>query len=93
MESEVREQHDEETARMLTSAGFGIGVLAVVVAVLVAPFLAGAWVLALVLGVVAMLCGLSARDRSSRASQWRGLAGTSALLGGTAVIASLFSRL
>lgn len=93
MESELKEQSDETTARVLTNAGFGFGVVGVLVGALVAPFVSGAWILAAVFGVVAMLCGLSARDKTGRAGQWHGLAGVSALLGGVAVIAALFTQL
>ena len=93
MDSEVKEQSDETTARILTNAGFGAAVVGLLVAVLVAPFVVGAWILAIVLGVVGLLCGLSARDQSTRAGQWHGLAGVSAVLGGVAVIAAIFTQL
>ncbi len=93
MDSEIKEQSDEASARVLTNAGFGAGVVGILVAALVSPFVAGAWILAVVLGAVALLCGLSARDKSTRAGQWHGLAGVSALLGGVAIVAALLSQL
>ncbi|HVE64854.1 MAG TPA: hypothetical protein VNB94_13775 [Mycobacteriales bacterium] len=93
MDSEVKEQSDEAGARVLTNIGFGAAVLGILVAVLVAPFVDGVWLVAVVLGVVGLLCGLSARDKSTRAGQWHGLAGASAVLGGVAVIAAIFTRL
>ena len=93
MNSDTQAQFDESSARVLTNIGFGVGVLAVIASVLVAPFVAGVWVITAAAGLIAMVCGLSARDKSTRASQWRGLAGVSALLGGTAIIASLMTTL
>ena len=93
MESETAEQFDESSARVLTNIGFGLGVLAIICAALVAPFVDGVWVLTAAAGLVAMVCGLAARDKSTRAGQWHGLAGVSAVLGGVAIIASLMTQL
>lgn len=93
MESETKEQFDESAARKLTNIGFGLSVLAILSAALVAPFVAGVWVLAAAAGLVAMVCGLAARDKSTRAGQWHGLAGVSAVLGGVAIIAAVMTQL
>jgi len=93
MENEITEQLDESRARVLTSIGFGVSVVAIIAAALVAPFVAGVWVLTAAAGLVAMVCGLSARDKSTRAGQWHGLAGVSMVLGGVAIIASLMTQL
>jgi len=93
MESETVEQFDESSARILTSIGFGVSVVAIVAAALVAPFVAGVWVLTAAAGLAAMVCGISARDKSTRAGQWHGLAGFAAVLGGVAIIASLMTQL
>ncbi|HVE98368.1 MAG TPA: hypothetical protein VNA12_04235 [Mycobacteriales bacterium] len=92
MESETKEQFDESSARTLTNIGFGLSVLAILSAALVAPFVAGVWVLSAATGLIAMVCGLAARDKSTRSGQWHGLAGVSALLGGVAIIAALMTQ-
>lgn len=93
MESETAEQFDESSARILTNIGFGLSVVAVIASMFVAPFVAGVWVLTATAGLIAMVCGLAARNKSTRAGQWHGLAGVCALLGGVAIIASLMTQL
>ncbi len=93
MESETVEQLDESSARVFTNIGFGLGVVSIIAAALVAPFVAGVWVLTGIGGLTAMICGLAGRDKSTRAGQWRGLAGVAAVLGGVAIIASLMTQL
>ena len=93
LEAQSSEQLDESSARIFTKIGFGLGLVAMVGAVLVAPFASGVWVLTAAAGLVAMVCGLAGRNQSTRAGQWQGLAGFAAVLGGVAIVASFLTQL